>query len=46
MYDEVFVCLNGEWIQAQWDSVCVGVWIGNAWYNMGQFDAYMYSYTE
>ena len=44
MVEEVWVCLHGVWILAKWDSCKVGVWIGNEWFNMAQFDAYIYSY--
>jgi hypothetical protein len=43
---ETFVCLQGEWIVARWDAFFVGVWIGNHWFNMASFDAYVYEYTE
>jgi hypothetical protein len=42
----VHVYWQGTWVEAQWDSYCVGVWIGNHWYNMASFDAYVYEYQE
>lgn len=42
MADFVVVCLHGVWQFAKWDAFCVGVWIGNHWFNMGSFDAYAY----
>jgi hypothetical protein len=42
----VYVYHNGVWVEAQWDSCCVGVWLGNQWFNMASFDAYCYDYQE